>query len=151
MNDLRTNPPLLNMTLEPREYRTAIATLVRARPNLLEIRYDAGSTMTIWTVTEAQEMRRRIMDEARYGTLTLIPEDVDFQMNTMKVDHLAADRSQAQIMATAVVARANMLEMLVKLYFSYYPAMHRILVTDNEAEARAWLDAQLEEIARTGS
>jgi predicted metal-dependent hydrolase len=139
------------MTLEPREYRTAIATLVHARTDLLEIRYDAGCTMTIATITEVQEMRRRVMDQARYGTITLIPEDVDFQMNTMKVDHAAADRSQAQILATAVVARTNMLEMLVKLYFSYYPTMHRILVTDNEAEARAWLNTQLEEIARTGS
>ncbi len=139
------------MTFEPREYRTTIATLVRTRPDLLEIRYDAGCTMSIGTITEVQEMRRQVMDQARYGTITLIPEDVDFQMNTMKVDHAAADRSQAQILATAVVARTNMLEMLVKLYFSYYPTMHRILVTDNEAEARTWLNTQLEEIARTGS
>ena len=139
------------MTLEKREYRTAIATLVQQRPDLLEIRYDVGCMLTVETLTEVQEMRRRIMEKARYGMLTLIPEDVDFQMNSLKVDHMAADRLQAQVIATAVVAKANMVEMLVKLYFSYYPALHRILVTDNEVEARVWLNAQLEEIARNGS
>jgi len=140
-----------SMTFEPREYRTTIATLSRQRPDLLEIHYDAGATLTIATMTEVQEMRRLIMEQAQYGMLTIVPEDVDFQMNTMKVDHLAADRSQAQVMATAVVAKANMVEMLVKLYFSYYPALHRILVTDNESEARTWLNVQLEEVALTGS
>ncbi|HRH68648.1 MAG TPA: hypothetical protein PLB89_03985 [Flavobacteriales bacterium] len=139
------------MTFEPREYRTTIARLVRVRPDALEIHYDAGCSMTVETVTEVQEMRRHIMGDAHYGTLTFIPEDVDFQMNTMKVDHAAADRSEARIMASAVVATTNMLEMLVKLYFSYYPTMSRVLVTDNEAEARAWLNAQLEEIPRSGS
>ena len=44
-----------------------------------------------------------------------------------------------------------MIELLTKLYFSYFPQLHRVLVTDNEDAARTWLDVQLEEIARTGS
>jgi len=50
-----------------------------------------------------------------------------------------------------VVCHANMIQMLVKIYFSYFPQMQRIHITDNEAEARAWLEEQLQEIARTGS
>lgn len=139
------------MTLEPREHRTSIATLLRTRTDLLEIHYHAGTTMTVTDLAEVQGKRREMMGAARYGTLTIIPEDVDFQMNTMKVDHAAPDRSMAQIMATAVVAHGTMIEMLTKLYFSYYPPLHRILVTDNEREARLWLDAQLEQAASTGS
>ena len=52
--------------------------------------------------------------------------------------------------AQAVVTRTNMIEMVLKLYFSYYPLLTRLLVTDKEAEARAWLDAQFKELGRAG-
>lgn len=139
------------MTFEPRLYETTIATLVRVRPDLVEIRYKPGSMLTVEHMTEVQKMRRTIMGHAPYAMLTFIPGDVDFQMNTMRTDHMAADRIQSQVIATAVVAEANMIEMLVKLYFSYFPQLQRIRVTDNEGEARAWLSEQLEENARTGS
>ncbi|MEO8590008.1 MAG: hypothetical protein ABI432_11595 [Flavobacteriales bacterium] len=86
-----------------------------------------------------------------YGTLTVIPEDVDFQLDTMSKDHAGPDRSEGRIVATAVVCHANMIEMLVKLYFSYFPQLQRIKVTDSEAEARTWLEAQLQQHALTGS
>ena len=54
-----------------------------------------------------------------------------------------------EVRATAVTA--NMFQMLVKIYFSYFPQLHRVRITDNEPEARAWLEEQLQEIARTGS
>jgi len=139
------------MTIEPAEKRTTIARLVRVRPDLLEIYYDAGCMLALPQVAEVQEARRTLMGSSPYGTLTIIPEDVDFQLAAMSTDQTVPDRSQGLLIATAVVCRANMIEMLVKLYFSYFPQMHRILVTDNEAEARTWLDVQLAQSARTGS
>lgn len=58
---------------------------------------------------------------------------------------------ESQLLASAAVCRSSMIEMLTKLYFSYYPQLHRILVTEDEQTAREWLEQQLEEIARTGS
>lgn len=139
------------MTVEPIERRTAIARLVRVRPDLLEIHYDAGCTFEIERIAEAQKARRELMGTHPYATLTIIPEDVDFQLQAMSADHAGQDRSEGLIMATAVVCHANMFQMLVKIYFSYFPQMQRIHITDNEAEARAWLEEQLQEIARTGS
>lgn len=139
------------MTLEPRAYNTTIATFLRAKPDELEIRYKPGSTLTLEGMAEVQAMRREIMGHARYGMITIIPDDVDFQLNTMHMDHLAVDRALANVIATVVVAQGNMIEMMVKLYFSYYPQMHRVLVTDDEAEARSWLAAQLAEAGATGS
>lgn len=140
------------MTIEPRTYETSIATLTRVRPDHVEIRYHPGIVFSNKAVGEVQEMRRRIMGSATpYSTLTIIPEDVDFELSTMQRDHTGPDRTESQVLATAVVTRANMIEMLIKLYFSYYPQMQRILITDNEQEARAWLTVQMEEIARTGS
>src|SRR6188768_3210609 len=127
------------MTVSPEERDTSIAHLIRVRPDLVEIRYKAGSTLGGPELTEVQEARRALMGERPYATLTIIPEDVDFQLGAMSIDHGKLDRSQGLLIATAVVRRANMIEMLTKLYFSYFPQMHRILVTDKETEARAWM------------
>jgi len=139
------------MTVVLEECRTAIALLTRVRPELVEIRYNAGAILGGLELAEVQEARRMLMGGRPYASLTIIPEDVDFQLAAMNTDHAAVDRTQGLLIATAVVCRANMIEMLVKLYFSYFPQMQRIHVTDNEAEARAWVDTQLEENAQTGS
>lgn len=139
------------MTLEPRQHRTSIATLIMVSPDLVEIHYDAGIVFNAKAVGEVQEKRRAVMGDRPYATLTVIPEDVDYNMDAMRMDHGAADRTQSQLLATAVVAKSSMIEMLTKLYFSYFPQLHRILVTDDEQAARSWLALQLEEIERTGS
>ena len=139
------------MTIEPREASTTIATLLCARPDLLEITYHAGCVLSTAHVAEVQEMRRRMMGDRTYGTLTIIPDDVDFTLDSMRTDHAGPDRSLGRIVATAIVTRAGMIERLIQVYFKYFPQMQRIHVTDNEAEARAWMNAQLEEIANTGS
>lgn len=139
------------MTTEPTERRTTIAHLVRVRPDLVEIRYDPGCMFAPAELAEVQQARRDLMGSHPYGTLTIVPEDVDFQLDTMSKDHAAKDRSEGLIIATAVVCKANMIEMMVKLYFSYFPQLQRIKVTDDEDEARSWLEAQLQEHAKTGS
>lgn len=139
------------MTREPREHHTSIATLIEADTNLVEIHYHPGIVFNTANVREVQEMRRKLMGNRPHATLTFIPEDVDYRMETMQEDHGQVDRSQSQMLATAVVAKASMIELLTKLYFSYFPQLHRTFVTDNEKDARAWLATQLEEIARTGS
>ena len=139
------------MTIEPTERRTSIARLVRVRPDLIEIHYDTGCVFALREVAEAQQARREMMGQHPYGTLTIIPEDVDFQLPTMSTDHAGQDRMEGLIIATAIVCRANMIEMLVKLWLSYFPQLHRILVTDKEDEARTWLNAQLDAHASTGS
>ena len=139
------------MTLEPREYHASIATLIITAPNVVEIHYNHGTVFTSVAVQEVQELRRKVMGSKPHATLTIIPEDVDYRTETMQRDQALADRTQSQLLASAVVAKASMIELLTKLYFSYFPQLHRTLVTDNETEARTWLATQLEEIARTGS
>lgn len=139
------------MTIEPREHHASIATLIETRPNLLEIHYHEGIVFDLVNVAEVQQLRRRIMGNRAYATLTIIPEEVDYRMDTMQVDQGKADRTESQILATAVVVKASMIELLTKLYFSYFPQLQRILVTEDEEKARAWVDAQLLEISRTGS
>ena len=37
-----------------------------------------------------------------------------------------------------------MLDMIAKLYFSYYPQTFPVFTTTDEAEGRAWIEAQLD-------
>lgn len=141
----------MTMTLEPREHETSIATLIVVNKGLVEIHYRPGIVFNAQAVGEVQAKRREVMGNTPYATLTIIPEDVDFNLDAMRQDHAQVDRTQSQLLASAVVTKASMIQMLTKLYFSYYPQLHRILITDDEQEARDWLDQQMEEIARTGS
>lgn len=139
------------MTFEPREYRTSSATLTVVRPDLLEIRYDSGTVFNLKNVGEVQMKRRELMADRPYMTLTIIPEDVDYSLDSTHTDQAKADRGEGRLLASAIVAKASMIQMLTKLYFSYFPQLHRILVTDDEEAARSWLERQMQEIARTGS
>lgn len=143
--------PEKNMTLEPREHHTEIAKLIVVSSDLVEIHYHPGIVFNAKAVAEVQEKRRAVMGNRPYATLTIIPEDVDYSMDTMGKDQGKADRTQSQLLASAVVTKASMIEMLTKLYFSYFPQLHRILVTDDENAARTWLEKQMAEIERTGS
>ena len=135
------------MTIEHREVRTSIAQLKRVRPDYLEVIYAPGCMLTSAALKEVREARWALMGQTPCGTLSIMPDDMDFELGAMNVDHFADDRREGNLLAVAVVARTNMIEMILKLYFSYYPLLTRLLVTDKEQEARAWLDAQFEEIA----
>ena len=139
------------MTLEPSEFDTRIATLIRVSNELLEIRYKPGTVFITEDVAEVQAMRRTIMGSKSYSTLTIIPEDTDFSMESMRTDHAGPDRSESQIVATAIVAKSTLIERLTNVYFKFFPQLQRVLVTDNESEARVWMERQLKEIAETGS
>lgn len=135
----------------PEEAETRIATLKRVQLDLLEIHYKTGSFFNSEDVTEVQEKRRAMMGSRSYATLTIIPKDMDFNLEGMRADHGGEDRTKGQIIATAIVAHDKTLERLTQVYLKYYPHMQHVLVTSNEAEARAWLEAQLQGATGTGS
>lgn len=139
------------MTLEPREVVTRLATLRHALPGLLEIHYHAGGVFVNEDILEVQEMRRKMMGDRVYATLTIIPEDVDFTLDPMRVDHAGADRLAGRIVASAIVAKASVIERLTRVYLKYYPQLQRIFLTHDEEAARVWIMAQLKELSDTGS
>lgn len=136
----------------PEEQRdTTIATLYRKAPDLLEVVYKPGCFLSTSALGEVAQVRRSLMGTVPHAMLSLIPEDADFELGAIQVDHLSKDREKGVLLAIAIVTRANMIEMMLKLYFSYYPWLHRILVTDNEKEARTWIEGQLRELRVQGA
>lgn len=143
------NPSL--QTLEPREYGTGIATLIVINRDLVEIHNRTGIVFDPKSVAEVRMKRREVMCDRPYATLTLIPEEVDFNPESMPQDQGHADRTESRLLASAVVCRSRMIGMRTKSYFSYCPRSHRILVTDDERTARMWLEERSAGIAGTGS
>ncbi len=139
------------MTIKHRETRTSIAHMTRVRPDYLEVVYHPGSKLSTASLREVRDARRELMGNTPYAMFSILPDDIDFELGAMSVDHLADDRRDGNFLAIAVVTRTNMIEMILKLYFSYYPLLTRLLVTDKEAEARAWMDAQFKELGMSGS
>lgn len=127
---------------------TSIATLHRIRPDYLEVIYKPRCVLSTRALAEVGHARRELMDRSGYGALSLIPEDADFEMSAMHVDHFATDREQGTLLAMAVVAYGYMIEVMLRSYFSSYPGLKRILVSDSEAAARTWLRQQFAEIAQ---
>lgn len=138
------------MTIEPRERNIGIAMLRRVRPDLIEVHYAPGCMLDGAGLSEVRKARQELMGRQPYGMLSILPEDADFALPAMKEDHLAEDRREGYLQAIALVVRTSMIEMVLKLYFSYYPQMSRIHVTEHEAEAREWLEEQLRQVGRTG-
>ena len=138
------------MTFEPQEYHTSIATLKIVSPQLIEIHYHEHTILHVKGVGEVQAKRREVMGTQPYAAITIIPESVDFHLDVMAADHRKMDRVDGQLFASAVVAKAILMQRLSDLYLTYFPQLQRTLVTQDEQEARAWMAKQLEEIARTG-
>ncbi len=138
----------MTIVFEEDSYETSIATIVRTRPDLMEIRYKPGCTLDMAGVKEIHEVRARVFGERPYASLSLIPEDVDFQLDITQQDHYIAKRKSDPLVAWAVVSRGPMLEMISKLYFSYFPQTFPVLTTADEQEAREWIEAQLDRNAK---
>ncbi|HMC96261.1 MAG TPA: hypothetical protein VKG92_01280 [Flavobacteriales bacterium] len=139
----------MTISFEAERFETSIATIVRTRPDMMEIRYKPGSTMDMAGVKEIHEVRARIFGDRPYASLSLIPEDVDFQLDITLRDHYSTSRGNDGLVAWATVARGAMLDMIAKLYFSYFPQTFPVLTTANEQEARVWIEAQLDKNAKS--
>lgn|GEM_PF-3930644 len=79
---------------------------------LLEIHCKPGTVFILEDVAEVRAMRRTIMGTLPYATLTIIPEDSDLSMESMRTDHADADRIMGRIIATAIVAKFTLIERL---------------------------------------
>ncbi len=139
------------MTIVPTVVETPLATLRCTRPDLLEIEYRPGVVFTPHEVAQVQAARRQMMGERHYATFSVIPGDADFTLATLQEDHSAADRGKGKVLASAILVHSAMIQRLTHVYFKHHPQLQHLLITDNEAEARAWIEEQLRTASPTGS
>lgn len=126
------------------ELRTEIATLRRKGAGHVEVLYNEGARCTAHAVAHVQAKRRELMGTGPYTILTVIPEGVDYDLETMSHDQGGPDRMEGNIRALAVVVQQSILATLTRLYLSYYPKLDNVLITQDEQAARDWLAEKAE-------
>lgn len=122
------------------------AVVTRARPDLVEARMKPGATITVDGLHAVYAARKKLCGTAPHAMLFVATESVGFDMDTMHHEYIQGEDA---VVAIAVVLHATVMEMLTKLYFTYFPQRFQTFATNDEAEARAWIEAQLASIKHT--
>ncbi len=136
------------MPFTARSIETRIATITLVAPGFLEQRYHPGERIDLAGFAENKRARFALAEGRPCVMLSIIPSDMDFDMNVTGVDHFGPERDQDSLRALAVVVHDSMAEMVTKLFFTYFPTVFRARVFGEEAEARRWLQQQLAEVGR---
>jgi hypothetical protein len=75
--------------------------------------------------------------------LCIIPLSVSYEVESMQ--HAYWEPSDDPAVAMAVAAGSAEIQMVTRLYFTYFPQLFPTLVTNDREEALVWLDARLAE------
>lgn len=118
---------------------TSIATMTLVEPGFIEQRFHPGGKITLQGFAENKAARLELCEGARHVMLSVFPPDIDFELSVTQSDHFAPERSADLLVALAVVVGDNMVEMITKLYFSYFPQVFHTRICATEEEARTWL------------
>lgn len=102
-------------------------------------------------LAEVQKALRELMQNAPYTMLSIIPEIVDHAVGAMSVGPFAQRPGGRSAAGHCRGGPCQLMDMMLKPYFSYYPEPNHTKVPPYEAETSAWLNAQMEEILRAAS
>lgn len=118
---------------------TRLATMSLVDPGFVEQRFHSGARLDLLGFAENKQVRLELTSSAPHVMLSVLPPNVDFDVQVTTMDHFGPERQLDTIKALAVVAQDHVSEMVTKLFFSYFPPGFPCRVFEQEDEARAWL------------
>ena len=124
---------------EQKSIVTHLAVMTLFEPGWVEQRFHPGARLDLIGFKENRDARFSLTGGSPHVMLSVMPSNIDFDVQVTAVDHFAPERGTESLMALAVVAQDNVAEMVTKLYFSYFPPEFRFRIFAAEPEARAWL------------
>jgi hypothetical protein len=119
--------------------------MTRSHSPLATIEHITEDLVVIWLKRDIRIDIRNIQDIAgavgghrgqRLSVIVNIPDDTDFDVAILRVDHCASDR----IKVMAVVCESGLFQSLVGLYLSYFPQHFPIRVFRRVEESILWLE-----------
>lgn len=123
----------------PRTIETRLATMTMVEPGLLEQRFRPNVRIDLPGFQENKVARFELSGDQPCAMLSVFPYDIDFDVRITSSDHFAPERGRETLTALAVVAHDSMVEMVSRLYFSYFPQDFTIRIFNNEENALNWL------------
>jgi hypothetical protein len=123
---------------------TRQATVEVCGDGTVEIRFKPGLTLDQAGLHEVIAERERLCaDGEPHPVLVIYPQDGDFEISVMTMDHYTGRKAQGLTRCMAIAANSLMHERMVSLYFAYFPQPFAAQAFVEEDEARTWLSSQL--------
>ena len=135
--------PAKNMTTLPALIDTPLATVQLSAPDLVEVRFKPGCTLTVAGITAILTVREELGRSGAHRVLFVFPnEETDFEMSMITKDHYQGRPVQEFTRAAAWATRNEHNERFARLYFAYFPSPVPSAILTEEGEARDWLEKQ---------
>lgn len=125
-----------------RTIETTLGRVERVSAEQVEIRISPGVRLSTESFAATREARRELAEGRPMRVLMLLPEELDFQLDVMQVDHYKGTSAEEYTKALAIVSPETLYERLAELYFAYHPPSFPVRIFTHEADAQAWLDQQ---------
>ena len=123
---------------------TPSAVVERIHPDLVICRYKPGVKVDAKAVRENLDARMSFPGKEPYAVIGIFPQDVDFDMSLLTIDHYADGTFNELTRVLAIVAEGDMFEPIAQLYFAYHPTRFASRVFPSEKEALAWVNQKIE-------
>lgn len=125
-----------------RSIPTRLATMSLMEPGFIEQRFHEGVKLDRAGFEENRAVRHALAGSEPYVMLSIIPEEIDFELNIVSTDHFGAEEEIAGLTALAVVAHGQLVQGVTAIFFKYFPPQFPARIFSAEAPAREWLMEQ---------
>lgn len=125
--------------MQPQAVETSLATVERGEDGLIRIRVRLGARLTVSGFAEILQARKALAQHGPAGVIATVPDDIDFDLAILSVDHYAGIDARAFTQAFAIVSQAELHQRLCAIYNGYFKPGFPIRIFADEAEARAWV------------
>lgn len=122
---------------------TGAATIER-RGDVVEVRFKPDARVDQAGMAEIVRTKHELCATRAADILMVIPEDLDFELTVLAVNHREAYGGCGLSRRLAVAASSTFNQRLMNIYFRYHPREEETAVFVEESDARAWLAGQLD-------
>jgi hypothetical protein len=122
---------------------TASAIIERVNPGLVICRYKPGVKLLAATVAENLKARMSFPGVEPYAVIGVFPEDLDFDMSVLKMDHYSGIALNQMTQMLAIVAEGDLFDTIAQLYLALNPTRFESNVFRTEAEALDWVNERM--------
>ena len=130
------------MAFTPHTIGTKLASMTLEAAGFVVQRFHEGAKLDLAGFEENRRVRQQLGGAGPYKMLSILPEDIDFELSVLGTDHFGAAAEIAGLSALAVVANGQLIQGVSAIFFKYFPPQFPARIFNNEKDARAWLDAQ---------
>jgi hypothetical protein len=121
---------------------TKTATVERHGEGLVVCRYKLGVPVDAFAVRENMEVRLRFKPVPK-AVVSVFPDGLEIDSSLLQRDHYAQRSLSDAIDLLAIVLGSSLQVPIAELYLSYHPTRFSSRIFTDEAEAMAWITAEM--------